>query len=558
MTVLVCLLLLMLGSSIADTDDNDNNSEKIWSITNSSARYLCGSDLKQVVLCEKDELKVQICHCVHYEVELNQTVAGNCMFTCYRNTYGHNSAYHRVNRYSKQNATSLNRDVCPTHLHRVGRFCGQCEDKYGLAAYSYHFTSCIPCDDDHGYKKWLRYFAVALLPLTVFYCLVVVLQINIVSSRFNGIVFVIQCILPPVILREIEGWMYEANYTSHHKIISTFVRIFLSIAGVFNLDFFRLLYPHFCLHPSLNILHISSLDFIVSLYPFVLIFLTYVLVTLYDKDYRILVWAWKPFKHCLKFYRRQFNVKASLSHTFATFITLSSVKILGVCFDILTYTNVYTASGTKLKQQFLYYDANIEFFGPEHLPFAVLALFVGFVFVFLPFLLLVLYPCGCFQQCLSKLKLGGPALHIFMDIFQGPYRTEPRDLRYFSAYYLFIRFCVLALLITLSSISSFFFIGFASVIAACILAAFQPYKNHFHNKLDQISILTAGCLSIGVYATIMASVFDFYMLGTVSVFNVHGYLDLNILWIAFFSLVRCVFSIPVQGQSPIIKSFGRA
>ena len=26
------------------------------------------------------------------------------------------------------------------------------------------------------------------------------------------------------------------------------------------------------------------------------------------------------------------------------------------------YTNVYTASGTKLKQQFLYYDANIEFF----------------------------------------------------------------------------------------------------------------------------------------------------------------------------------------------------
>ena len=49
----------------------------------SSARYPCGSDLKQVVLCEKDELKVQICHCMHYEVELNQTVAGNCMFTCY-------------------------------------------------------------------------------------------------------------------------------------------------------------------------------------------------------------------------------------------------------------------------------------------------------------------------------------------------------------------------------------------------------------------------------------------------------------------------------------------
>ena len=257
-----------------------------------------------------------------------------------------------------------------------------------------------------------------------------------------------------------------------------------------------------------------------SLYPFVLIFLTYVLVTLYDKKYRILVWAWKPFKHCLKFYRKQFNVKASLSHTFATFITLSSVKTLGVCFDILAYTNVYIASGTKLKQQFLYYDANIEFFGHEHLLFAVLALFVGFAFVFLPFLLLVLYPCGCFQQCLSRLKLGGPALHIFMDVFQGPYRTEPRDLRYFSAYYLFLRFCVLALLVIGSSISSFFFIGFLLVIAACVLAVFQPYKNHSHNKLDQISLLITGCLSFGIYAAIMASVFDYYVLRIASALNV--------------------------------------
>ena len=40
-----------------------------------------------------------------------------------------------------------------------------------------------------------RYFAVALLPLTLFYCLVVVLQINIVSSHLNGI------ILSPVILQ---------------------------------------------------------------------------------------------------------------------------------------------------------------------------------------------------------------------------------------------------------------------------------------------------------------------------------------------------------------------
>ena len=170
---------------------------------------------------------------------------------------------------------------------------------------------------------------------------------------------------------------------------------------------------------------------IITLYPF---FITYILLTLYDKNLKL---AWKPFKSLLRCYQRQWNIRTSLVETFVTFILLSSTKILSVSFDLLAFT---IAMGTEIKKKFLYYDANIEYFGCDHLPFAVLALLIGFIFVFLPFLLLVLYPCRCFQRFLNCLGLRCQTLHIFMDTFQGIYKIEPYDLKYFSALHFLLRF----------------------------------------------------------------------------------------------------------------------
>ena len=75
-----------------------------------------------------------------------------------------------------------------------------------------------------------------------------------------------------------------------------FIKIITSISGPVNLDFFRLVYPPFCLHPKANVFAILSLDYLVALYPFLLIFLTYLLVTAHDKRYRLVVWMWRPLK----------------------------------------------------------------------------------------------------------------------------------------------------------------------------------------------------------------------------------------------------------------------
>ncbi len=104
-------------------------------------------------------------------------------------------------RYSVSDVNSSTCSDNSTHdidTNHEGHFCGRCKEGYGLAAciYSYHYTTCIPCRD-YGYKNWIKYFVIALLPLTLFYFLVVILRINVTSSHFNGIVFSLQCLMSP-------------------------------------------------------------------------------------------------------------------------------------------------------------------------------------------------------------------------------------------------------------------------------------------------------------------------------------------------------------------------
>ena len=331
----------------------------------------------------------------------------------------------------------------------------------------------------------------ALLPLTVFYFLVVILRISVASSHLNGIIFALQCLVSPLMQRIFESCLDASAFSFLHNILS---KILLSIFGVVNLDFFRGVYPSFCLHPRLNIIHILFLDYIVALYPFILIFITYVLLSLHDRNYRCLKLAWKPFKYLLGCFQRQWNIRTSLIETFATFILLSSTKILSVSFDLLAFTIAYDEMGTEIKKKFLLYDANIEYFGHDHLPFAVLALLIGFVFVFLPFLLLILYPCHCFQRCLNCLGWRCQALYIFMDAFQGSYKIEPYDLRYFSAFYLLLRFLFLIITELMPSSVVIPTLAITMLLSALIFALFQPYKKSSQNRLD-IIFYAFGCIT---------------------------------------------------------------
>lgn len=229
-----------------------------------------------------------------------------------------------------------------------------------------------------------------------------------------------------------------------------------------------------------------------------LIAVTYLLIVLHERDYRLIIQLWKPFRRIFIRFKRQWNFKTSIIDAFATFITLSYVKLLSVSFDILVPTGVYNVKGEFIKF-YLYYDSSIEYLGKEHRPFACLAIFVLTVTAIFPVTLLLLYPMLCFQKCLNRCNLNREGLRVFMECFQGFYqnRTDKgREYRYLEALFYVLRSLVFVFYaITLSSISYALSCLFFTLLGATFLIL-PPYKAKFSifNKVEgSMLILLAVC-----------------------------------------------------------------
>ena len=136
-----------------------------------------------------------------------------------------------------------------------------------------------------------------------------------------------------------------------------------------------------------------------------------------------------------------------------------------------------------------YYNGSLEYFGRDHLPYAVLAIFMFLTFNLVPFLLLCLYPCRCFQSCLNCCRLNSQVLRTFMDAFQGCYKFEPYDCRYWAAFYLFLR--IAALFIFAVTKSGYFIIvgGILLIPVIIIYTIIRPYRETVYNVIDIVLLL---------------------------------------------------------------------
>ena len=282
--------------------------------------------------------------------------------------------------------------------------------------------------------------------------------------------------------------------------IGFFVVFILSLYGIWNLDFFRIIYPPFCLHPSISTLQVLALDYIIAAYPLFLIVVTYVVVELHDRNFKLVVWLWKPVRRCFIYFRRHWNVKTSLIDAFGTFLLLSYVKFLSTSFDLLIPISLYNMHGDTINETYLYYDATIEYFSKQHLPYAILAITVLILFNLLPIVLLCLYPCQCFQTLLNCCRLRCAALHTFMDTFQGCYkdRTDSSyDCRWFSAVYLIIRIAIHLMVAGTQDMKLLFLYSTALLIFTVILiGVVQPYKSLIYGRLDMVLILMLALTSL--------------------------------------------------------------
>ena len=397
--------------------------------SNDTEQCACGADHYDMVKCNAtlNETYILDCHQMTFDDKLQQVIAGPSFYGCL-NQAQPEETYHLV----PGNRSRINEVMC-SPFFRDGRLCGACMENYSPLVYSYQLY-CKQCSEAESKYNWAKFLAVAFIPLTVFYIFVLLVKFNANSPHLHGFVFFAQTMASPANTRVfISGWKYGS-------IIKFLSKLLLTLYGVWNLDYFRALYPDICLR--ITTLQALSLDYIIAFYPLILIMITYVAIKLHSRECRIVLWIWKPIKSCLLKFKDKESIKTSLIDVFATFLLLSYSKILSVSFDLLAFTVPIDSSGKRVGR-YLYYDASYEHFGPDHLPYGILALLSLTIFNVLPFLLLLFYPTKWFQRCLNRYKLSHLALHTFIDSFAGCYKdgTEPgtRDCRYFAALFLLLR-----------------------------------------------------------------------------------------------------------------------
>ena len=441
---------------------------------NELIRCVCGAPLGRAVVCDYATLATLIFtgFCMSYDDTSNDTVVGRCPFS-----------YHcpdtRVLYVTLPNDSSgVNSFMC-SGLNRTGMLCSQCQQGLGPALLSYK-RECLECfDRQYG---WLLYITATLLPTTVLCFLVIIFQFHVTSAEMNAFVFLCQFLTCASTLANPYIYVhYTTNLTIH-----LFVLTITSFYGIWNLDFFRYFLPSFCISSDLTTLHTLALDYVVAIYPLVLTVVIYFCIEMHDRGVRVVVCVWRPFHVCFARFRRRWDPKGSVMNAFATFLLLSYSKLLTVSYSLLDSSTLYNNRGERVDPVVLHFDASIEYFSRQHLPFAALAISVLLVFVLFPMLLLLLYPMRSFQRCLGYYtRIRWQFLHTFADAFQGCYKNGTNgtyDCRYFAGLYLVFRIVLLAAFITLSY--TWLILISVSVVVSLLFAYFRPYKNNYFNIID--------------------------------------------------------------------------
>ena len=167
------------------------------------------------------------------------------------------------------------------------------------------------------------------------------------------------------------------------------------------------------------------------------------------------------------------------------------MKIQSVTFDLLSPTALYYVSEKKSTKSFLYLAGDVEYFGKDHFPYGLVALFFLITFTSLPAMLFFLYPCRWFQKFLNRINCNYLTLRTFMDVFQGNYKdgtNNTRDYRFFSGVFFITRFIIVGSFLLLNSQFFFMFIGIITLLWFTV-AIVRPQRQYKHYLLDCFSLM---------------------------------------------------------------------
>ena len=201
---------------------------------------------------------------------------------------------------------------------------------------------------------------------------------------------------------------------------------------------------------------------------------------------------------------KHLKFRGGVIHALSTFLILCYAQCARSSFTLLTSTTIYRKGYVKYKTT-LYFDGEMKWMGPRHLPYAVLAILAAVFILVLPPLLLLIYPLH--NKVLSFLKIDetrcvqivfGPLnkLKPFFDSFQSCFEDE---FRFFSGLYFVYRFFIMFNIVIYNFPESFFHLEIQLVMMLIIHAICQPYKQRLHNVIDTLLIGNLAIINLILY-----------------------------------------------------------
>ena len=405
-------------------------------------------------------------------------------------------------RLLPENISDLNDFMCGP-LNRKGYLCSECIDGFGPSISLIDDPyNCFRCTNNwHGV---ILYLVIVLVPVTLFYLIILVFQIRMTSAPMPCFILYSQLVVNLLSHSWDSSFGVIENIEFTNEVdLRTVTRLILVFYGIFNLDFISHAVPPFCVNSYLTLYHRAILGYITAFYPILLILITRLCIELHDRNFRVIVCLWRPFHRCFFRLRRGWDIKNDLIDVFATFFVLSYAKIFYQTILLYCTNPLFTYS---LNGNYSYsnhvpdVDNTISITSAQYITtFSIVAL-IFLISNIVPVLLLILYPLGMFRKMLSKLRLDRISLMIFMEKFHCCYRDSldgRRDMRYFSGIYFFLYFCSVlnaTMFHHFFEFKKWFTFGLTYSIMVLLIALCRPYKKMYVNVCDTLLLFHSATI----------------------------------------------------------------
>ena len=432
---------------------------------------------------------LQLGHFMSYDKSEEKCIIGLCPYCQFKGPNVTKYGYIQL----PDNVSELNSYLCQV-LNRTGPMCHRCIPGFGpsLTAVKFQCTNCTT----NAWYGTLLFLLVEFVPITIFYLLILAFRIHITSAPMTCFIAFSQTVLMHCVYNRTDE---KINFIMS-VIDSRIVQVVLVVYSAINLEFLHYIVPPFCISNKLHDVHIILLGYLTALYPLCLVCLSWVCVELHDRNFRLFVLLWKPFHRCCVRLRKGWNPKNDLIDVFASFFLLSYSKILYQSLFLIGCGISVSFNESGNPKEILFakcFDPSLSCNDVGHLKVTIPSLIVLVLFNILPGLLLVLYPIRIFRACLSKCRLDGIAITIFVNKFHGCYRdglNGGRDMRSLSGLYFLLRLYILIyyLLPFIDIVASpWIYNAFFLVVTSLFLAYNRPYVKEYMNVLDVLMFVNA-------------------------------------------------------------------